>query len=156
MTNNEIEKQYSELKKKYKLPGFKEIDWELELSDLEQTNFLIRAIMRRIAEKLEFYSTMLEEVLQPDASNIYAMHENRFFDEDEKKQMYDIYRKLMTFSRKSVELSMKSNPEEEAEFINEFYDEWQGIKKELVRYIRKMKDSWQFDTDIKEDVGYLG
>ena len=152
----EIEKQYNELKKKYKLPEFKEIDFELELSDLEPTNFLSRAIIRRIAEKLDFYTTMLEEVLQPDASNFYAMRENRFFDEDEKKQMFDFYSRLMIFSRRSVEISLENDIEEEAEFVNNFYKEWHEMKKELVRYIKKMKDSWQSETDVKEDVGYLG
>ena len=156
MPTNEIEKQYNELKKKYKLPEFKQIDSEFELSDMEPTNFLSRAIMRRIAEKLDFYTTMLEEVLQPDASNFYAMRENRFFDEDEKKQMYDFYSRLMIFSRRSVELSLENNTGEEAEFVNNFYKEWQEMKKELVRYIKKMKDSWQSETDVKEDVGYLG
>ena len=90
MPNKETEKQYNELKKKYKLPDFKEIDFEFEVSDLEETNFLLRAIIRRIAEKLDFYSTMLEEILQPDTSNLYAMHEIRHFDDDEKKQMYEL------------------------------------------------------------------
>src|SRR3989338_4563975 len=96
MPTNEIEKQYSELKKKFKLPEFKEIDNEFELSDLEETNFLLRAIMRRISEKLDFYSTVLEEVLQPDASNLYAMHETRYFDDEEKNSMYDLYKRLMS------------------------------------------------------------
>src|SRR3989344_1527142 len=79
MPKNETEKQYNELRKKHKLPEFKDIDFEFEISDLEETNFLLRAIIRRIAEKLDFYSTMLEEVLQPDTSNLYAMHEMKFF-----------------------------------------------------------------------------
>src|SRR3989338_5016175 len=90
MPNNEIEKQYNELRKKYMLPDFREMNTEFELSDLEETNFPVRAIMRRIAEKLDFYTTMLEELLQPDPSNLYSIHESRFFEEDEKKEMYEI------------------------------------------------------------------
>ena len=156
MTNKEIEKQYSELKKKFKLPDFKEIDFEFEISDLEETNFLIRAIMRRIAERLDFYTTIIEEIIQPDASNLYAMHESRFFEEDEKKIMYDFYKKLMNLSRCSVELSLEHNEKEESEFINNFIQEWKEIKKELVRYIKRLKDSWKTETDTKEDIGYLG
>ena len=156
MTNKEIEKQYNELKKKFKLPDFREIDFEFEISDLEETNFLIRAIMRRIAEKLDFYTTIIEEIIQPDASNLYAMHESRFFEEDEKKIMYDFYKKLMNLSRCSVELSLEHNEKEESEFINNFIQEWKEIKKELVRYIKRLKDSWKTETDTKEDIGYLG
>lgn len=153
---DKIEKQYTELKKKFKLPEFKEIDFEFELSDLEETNFLLRAIIRRMAEKLDFYSTMLEEILQPDTSNLYAMHETRFFDEDEKKRMYDLYTKLMNFNRQSIEVSLERDEREEANFINGFFDEWKNLKYELLKFVKKMKDSWKKEADIKEDVGYLG
>lgn len=152
----EIEKQYNELRKKFKLPEFKDIDFEFELSDLEETNFLLRAIIRRIAEKLDFYTTMIEEVLQPDTSNLYAMHETRFFDQNEKNKMYDLYRKLMDFNRQSIEISLKHNEKDEADFINNFFEEWKNLKEELLKFVKKMRDSWKTEADIKEDVGYLG
>ena len=156
MPNKEIEKQYSELRKKYKLPEFNEVDYEFEISDLEETKFLLRAIIRRIAEKLDFYTTMLEEILQPDTSNLYAMHETRYFDENEKKQMYDLYSTLMNFNRQSIELSLENDEKDEVDFINNFFVEWKKLKNELLKYIKKMKFSWQIETDIKEDLGYLG
>ncbi len=157
MPTNEIEKQYSELKKRYNLPEFKEINFELEISDLEETSFLLRAIIRRIAEKLDFYSTMIEEVLQPDASNLYAMHEIRYFDENEKKQMYELYIQLMNFNRQSIELSLERNEKHEADFINNFLHDWKSIKNELLKFVKKMRDSWRTEeADIKEDLGYLG
>ena len=156
MPNNEIEKQYNELKKKHKLPEFKEINNEFELSDLEETDFLVRSIIRRIAEKLDFYTTMLEEILQPDTSNLYAMHETRFFDEDEKKQMYDLYRKLMNFNRQSIELLLENNEKDKIGFISNFFGEWAALKNELLVFIKKMKASWKADIDTEEDIGYLG
>ncbi len=156
MPNKEIEKQYNELRKRLKLPEFREIDFELEISDFEETNFLLRAIIRRIAEKLDFYTTMVEETLQPDASNLYAMHETRHFDDAEKKQMYDLYRRLMEFNRYSIENSLGHDEDAEARFISEFVNEWKGIKKELLSIVKKMRDSWKTETDIKEDFGYMG
>ena len=155
-TKNETEKKYSELRKKLKLPDFKDIDFEFEISDLEETNFLLRAIIRRIAEKLDFYTTVLEEILQPDTSNLYAMHETRFFDEDEKKLMYELYSKLMAVNRRTIELSLEHNEKDEAEFINSFFNEWKPINKEMLSYVKKIRLSWKSDTDIKEDLGYLG
>ena len=157
MPKNEIEQQYSELKKKHKLPEFKEIDLEFEISDLEETNFLLRAIVRRIAEKLDFYSTMLEEILQPDTSNLYAMHEIRYFDDDEKKQMYGLYTKLMNFNRQSIEVSLMHNEKDETDFINNLFNEWKSLKQELLKFVKKMRASWKTEeADIKEDLGYLG
>lgn len=153
---DEIEKCYNELRNKHKLPGFKEIDNEFEISDLEETNFLLRAIVRKIAEKLDFYSTMLEEILQPDTSNLYAMHETRFFDEDEKKQIYDLYSKLMNFNRQSIGVSLEHNEKQEADFINNIHNDWKYFKQELLNCVNKMKASWKIEKDIKEDLGYLG
>jgi len=157
MPNKEIEKQYIELKKKHRLPEFREIDFEFELRDLEETNFLMRAIIRRMEEKLDFYSTMLEEVLQPDTSNLYAMHETKFFDDDEKKQMYELYTRLMNFNRQSIEVSLEHNESSEADFINSLFEEWKSLKQELLRFVRKMRASWKAEeADIKEDLGYMG
>src|SRR3989344_7615290 len=128
MPKNETEKQYNELRKKLKLPEFKDIDFEFEASDLEETNFLLRAIIRRIAERLDFYSTMLEEILQPDASNLYAMHETRYLDDDEKKRLYEIYAKLMGFNRQSIEVSLSHREKDEAEFISSFFEQWKPLK----------------------------
>ena len=155
-TNKETEKQYNELKKKFKLPDFKDIDLEFEISDVEETNFLLRVIIRRIAERLDFYTTMLEEILQPDTAKLYAMHESRIFEEEDKKKMFEFYRKLMILSRRSVEASLESNEKEEASFINDFMNEWEKIKSELLFYVRRIKDSWNKDADTKEDISYLG
>ena len=156
MPNNEIEKQYNELRKKLKLPDFKEIDFEFEISSLEQTNFLLREIIRRIAERLDFYSTMLEEVLQPDASNLYAMHETRFFDQTEKNHMYDLYRILMNLNRQSIEITLEHTDKSEADYISGFLNDWRQIKQDLIKLVKKMRASWKTDMDIKEDIGYLG
>ena len=142
MPKNEIEKQYNELKKKLKLPEFKEIDFEFEISDLEETNFLLRNIIGRMEEKLDFYSTMLEELLQPDTSNLYAMHETRYFDDDEKKQMYELYTKLMNFNRQSIEVSLTHNEKDEADFISNLFNDWKILKQELLKFVKKIKDSW--------------
>src|SRR3989338_9079795 len=106
---NETEKQYNELRKKYKLPEFKEIDYEFELSDLDETAFLLKPIVRRISEKIDFFTAILDGLLQPDTSNISSIHESRFFDDYEKKEMYDIYRKLMVLSRRTAESSLSAN-----------------------------------------------
>ena len=157
MPTKEIEKQYNELGKKLRLPDFKEIDNEFEISDLEETKFLLRAIIRRIAEKLDFYTTMLEEVLQPDTSNLYALHETRHFDDNDKKQMYELYTRLMNFNRQSIEISLTHNEDEEVEFIKNLLNEWKILKRDLLKFVKKMRTSWNTEeADIKEDLGYLG
>ena len=156
MPNKEIEAQYNELRKKYRLPEFRDINLEFEISDLEEASFLLRAIIRRIAEKLDFHTTMVEDILQPDTSKPYSMHESRFFDEQEKKSMNEVYKQLMILSRQSIEALLAGNEKEEASFINGFTNEWKKIKLKLLSYITRMKDAWKTESEAKEDLGYLG
>lgn len=153
---DEIEKQYNELKGKLELPEFRELDFEFEIRDFEETNFLLREIVRRISEKFDFYATMMEKILQPDPSNLYAMHETRDFSEDEKNRMYGLYRRLMALNRQSIEVSLQHDEKSETEFIGNALEEWKILKKEILAFVKRMKDSWKTEVDIKEDVGYLG
>ena len=96
---SEIEQEYNNLSKKYSLPAFKEIDKEFEISSLEDTSFLLRNTLRKISEKLEFYTNMLNDLLQPDTSSLSSMHEISFFTEEEKNDIYQIFKQLMRLNR---------------------------------------------------------
>ena len=96
---NEIEQEYNKLSKKYKLPKFNEIDSEFEVSSLENERFLIRNILRKIAEKLEFYIDIIGNLVHPDASNISSMYEIRYLTNDEKNNMYLLFKKMMKTHR---------------------------------------------------------
>ena len=71
--------------------------------------------------------------------------------------MYELYTKLMNFNRQSIEVSLEHNEKEEAEFINNLFNEWKTLKQELLKLVKKIRASWKTeDADIKEDLGYLG
>ena len=153
---NEIEKEYGNLSKKYKLPKFKDIDAEFEISALDNEKFLIKNILRSISEKLEFYIEVIGSLVHPDGSSISSMYEIRFFTEDEKNGMYRLFKKLMKTDGNVIELVLKNDEKEQADFLNKFFTDWQNMKKELLDYIGKMKDSWEKQSTIEEDIGYFG
>src|SRR3989338_4023731 len=139
---NEIEQEYAKLSKKYKLPKFKDIDAEFEISALDNEKFLIKNILRSISEKLEFYIEAIGSLVHPDGSSISSMYEIRFFTEDEKNGMYRLFKKLMKTDRNVIELVLKNDEKEQSDFLNKFIADWKDMKKELLNYIEKMKDSW--------------
>jgi hypothetical protein len=153
---SEQEKKYAELKKKHKLPDFNELNRELEISSIEETDFFLRAIVRKSAEKLDFYAQLLENTLQPDTSNLYSMHEARVFSQEEKIKMNELYARMMKLARESIETSLDNTEENEAKFISLFYSEWKSMKKDLLVFTRKMKDSWNEVDPEEEIVGYMG
>ena len=153
---NEIEKEYSNLSKKYKLPKFKAIDDEFEISSLDNEKFLIKNILRSISEKLEFYIEFISNLVHPDGSSISSMYEIRSFSEDEKNGMYTLFKRLMKIDRNIVEIILRNDEKEQADFLNKFFSDWLDTKKELLKYIKKMKDSWEKQSTIEEDIGYFG
>ena len=152
----DIEKEYSELSKKYELPKFKEIDEEFELSSFETEKFLLKGTLRRIAEKLEFYIDVIGNLVHPDGTSISSMYEIRFFSDNEKNEMYMLFKKMMKFHRNVIELVLSNDAKDHARFLNEFFAEWMEMKNSLRVYIGKMKESWEKETSIQEDLGYFG
>src|SRR3989344_4645542 len=99
----EIQQEYEKLMKKYKLPKFDDIDALFEISTIENARFLLRGIIGKILEKINFYTQFLEQFLQPDTSSLSSMHEIRFFPEEEKQKIYSLYKRLMKLDREAVE-----------------------------------------------------
>jgi len=151
-----IKKQWEELSRKYKLPEFSFMNAEFSIGSIDDTDYPLKAVAENIAERIEFYVGVLGDILQPEPSSIYAMHETRFFDEEEKKAVYSVYTKLMAYSRRCLEISIINTEKIYAEFILVFCGEWNSTKQELLGFATKMRQSWVVEADIKEDLGYLG
>jgi hypothetical protein len=153
---NKIESEYNTLYKKYKLPKFSDIDSEFEISCIENEKFLLKGILNKILEKIEFYSDLLGNLVHPNESSFSNMHEMRLFSEEDKDDMYKLYKKLMKNNRAIIALVLDNNEKNQADFLGNFFSEWQSLKKELVIYLKKLEESWEKETSISEDIGYLG
>lgn len=153
---SEIKKDYEELRKKYSLPDYKSMDDDFEISCIDDGDSLLRDIDRKIAEKIEFFADIINSVLQPDTSSLTDMHECRFFNDAEKKVLFDLYKVLMGMHRASIELLIHNNEKETAEFIKDTCSKWGNVKKSIAATVRKMKETWQKEISYKEELGYLG
>ena len=149
----ENEKIYNEIRKKHNLPEYNDIEREFEISSIESEQ-LLRHIPLKIGEKLEFFTHLLEEVLQPEA--MHAMHESRYLTEPQRKNLYELYKKIMFMNRQIAELSLVRSDKEDSQFIISFMAEWKSIKKELLEFVKMIKDSWKSEAEIDEKVRYVG
>lgn len=152
----DIKKEYLKLAKKYKLPNYNDIDLDFEISTIEKKEFLLREIRRKILDKFDGIRDILECIIQPDTSSFSSMYETRIFNEEEKKKIYYMYKTLMTLDRGATIVNLRANEKEEAEYILNTFKEWQKIKPELLEFIEKIKENWEKETSVKEDLGYLG
>jgi hypothetical protein len=150
-----IQKKYAEHIVKFSLPSYCEIDSDFEIFDIDDEKYMLREIRKRIHEKIEDYVKIIEPFLQPEAF-IKDMHECKILNDEEKKKIYALYKRLMFFGRYSIEISINENDEKSALFINEVFKEWDNIKKKILFLVVKMKESWLNETDDEEKVGYMG
>jgi hypothetical protein len=153
---SEIKDQYNLLKSKYNLPVFNEIDHVFEISIIDNEHFLLREIRKIIIAKIKSFTDILEDIIHPN-STVSAYHECRFFSEDEKVKLYDLYGKLMGVIRTSNMLEVDSSDELEAKFIQNSFNAWPLMKKELVVIMKKLRDCWSeeeiADTDTSSYFG---
>ncbi|MBC8500710.1 MAG: hypothetical protein ISS25_00435 [Nanoarchaeota archaeon] len=150
-----MEKEYNQLRKKYKLPRWKELDKGFQISTIESKKFLLKEIAKKINEKIEFFSSLLEEIFNPE-TKLSSLHESNTFNDEEKKEVLKIYRKLYFYYRKNSYLEISYDEKETAEYIKEFFDAWQTIKPELKKIITKIKDSWNSDKKTNLELSYFG
>jgi len=153
-----IKEEYDKLKGKYYLPIFEEINNEFEISTIENEEFLLREIRRKIGEKIEEHIKILESLLQPDTVSLSDLYEYRFFSDEERKDIFKLFRDLVSFHRFSIETSINENNKKTSGFINSFWKEWPQMKSEFLVFIKKIKEDWLKETKIIDDDkgGYLG
>ena len=151
----DIKKIYSEMQKKLGLPDFAAMDNEFEISTIEAEDFLLREIRRRVHDKIDAICKSLDSVLQPEAT-LHQMYESGVFSDEEKKQIYLMYKSLMNMHREGMMLEIQCLNDLDAKFIKDFMAKWKKIKPQLVDIFKKLAESWTKDSDIEEKLGYFG
>ncbi len=154
----DIKAAYAPLAKKYKLPDYEALNQEFEIETLEDTNFLLRNIRTKISEKMEFCIKLLASILQPE-QNITDLQECKMFSDEQKKKIYSLYKNLMVQMRFAGVLSMASTEKEEAAYLAKFYAEWStknGYRNQLRSTLQTLTDSWAKETEVEDDLGYMG
>lgn len=151
-----MKKEYEKLQKKYKLPTFKKLKEELELDPKEEAPYPLKIIRRRIHDKLIYAAKIVETILFPNPQSLPNMYESKFFDDKEKEEMADIYKKILSFERTSNRLDIIPNESEDAKFINRLIKEWQKIKPKMAKILKKTENSWQKEKSNIENHQYFG
>lgn len=150
-----FEEMYEELKEKYELPSFNEINKDFEIYSISKDEDIIREILKKMSGAIDYYIGFLEDIIQPD-SRFYTLKEANVLDVNQRKKVHEIYAKLMFLNRTFNELYLSYSEERGVELIKKIFTEWQPLKMELLEIIRPLKDSWSKHTEIKPDKGYFG
>ncbi|MBW2997402.1 hypothetical protein KY349_03630 [Candidatus Woesearchaeota archaeon] len=150
-----MEELYNKLKEKHVLPDFDLLNKEFELYTIDEDYFLLREIRKKIIEKADSAVKLFDDILHPDPG-FSSYREANVFSDSDRDGMIITYKRLMLFKRSATELSFEDSEESNARFINSFVKEWPDLKRSVLAFAKRLKDSWEKDIPKKEVVGYLG
>ncbi len=107
-------------------------------------------------DKIDGIKEILEGVIQPDANLFSSIYESRTFNDEGRNMVYAIYTTVMILNRTATIINLRADEKEEADYIKNTFTEWQKLKPNLINFLEKIKNEWQKETSVKEDLGYLG
>ncbi|MBI2137108.1 hypothetical protein HYU12_01170 [Candidatus Woesearchaeota archaeon] len=151
---NDVAKRYAELGRKFKLPDFGSLA-EFEVSCIEECDFLLARLREQMVDRLQSAIDFLSEILQPDTT-LANMYESRVFSESDKRDVFEVFRRLMFWRREALRVYLKNDDSSNAVFVSAFVQEWKGLKLKLLEIAGKAKDSWESDSEQSEKLGYFG
>ncbi|MGV8169455.1 MAG: hypothetical protein ACP5N3_05350 [Candidatus Nanoarchaeia archaeon] len=150
-----LKEEYQKLKEKYSLPDYELLVKDFEIEDIDPEENIIREILEEAHDRIDFYSRLLEGLIQPD-SKLCDMKEAETLTQEEQEKILELYRKCMLINRTLLLIDLDYDEKAAAESINHTFKEWQSIKKELKLILTKMRDTWKQETKKENHGGYYG
>lgn len=150
-----MKRQYEELRKKYDLPEYDVLAKNFEIDSISKDDNIIREILKKVFDKIDFYTRTMESLIQPDVG-YSCMKEASGLNSADMSNVNKLYIQGMYIIRKFSEFGVEYNEKEAANFLKEIIVEWESIKPELKRILNKLKMIWKKQHTSKQDRGYLG
>jgi hypothetical protein len=151
----DVAKEYEAFRKKYALPELKELDREFYIGKLDETPFILRSIIFKILERFEYIIKMLNDIIQPENS-LADMYEAESLSDEEKKNAFELLKKTAYLQRELLIKEFEYTDDAAAASIIKVFKEWKDIKKEFLKLLEKIKDSWKSQAKSKIEENYFG
>ncbi len=152
---DKLKQEYNKLKENYDLPEFSEMNKVFDIEEIcIETDFLLRKIRRIVSEKISGLLRFIEIILNPSNAPIFIFKLIKKMNEEDKKQLREIYDILGSLELGVVRLDLDYNEIKEVEFIKKAYVFLnKGINYKLLKIIDKMSNSGE---EKKEKSSYFG
>jgi len=154
---NKLKQEYVKFKEKYNLPEFSEMNRVFDIEEIEvETDFLLRKIRRIVSDRISGYLRFIEVILNPSNAPIFIFKLIKKINEEDKKQLSDVYGILGGCELEVVKLDLNYNEVKEAEFIKKMYNLLNNeLSRNLLNVIEKMGNNNK-DKEEKDKGSYFG
>ena len=138
-----------------KLEDFHDLDNYFEISSVDETDFLLREIRRKVTDKFEDVIEVLNSFMYPDTSNIMEITEANTFQSQDRDMIAEILQAFSIQVKMHQMLEVESQETGEREFVKSALAIYKENIPKIKQLILKAKNSYKI-TKIKETVHYLG
>lgn len=146
---NKLKQEYIKFKEKYNLPEFSEMDKVFDIEEIDtDTDFLLRRVRRIVSEKISGLLRFIEIILNPSNSPIFIFKLIKKINEEDKKQLSEVYEILGGFELEVIKLDLDYDESKEAEFIKKAYN---LLNKELSRKLLNIIEKMSNNNKSKEE-----
>ena len=135
-----LKEKYDELKVKYDLPEFYELNKLFDIEDVDtETDFLLRRIRRVITERIAGYSRFVDVILNPSNAPVFFFNLIKKIDNGKKQAITEVYEILGNLEMEIIILDLDYSEKKEAEFIKKVIDLFdKRIKKDLLEVVKSL------------------
>lgn len=145
----ELEEKFKKIKSELKIKSsLEDIDRIFFVKDnVLKENFisekLSRQICYRIVETYMGWNDYLHSLIMPNPQNILNMGESKIFNQEEKKEIIKLMKKIMEISSKNILIGLTRDQTKEAEFIDYAVNFWETeFKNKLIKIMKKINKEW--------------
>ncbi len=154
--NSEIFQRYKRFQLKFNLPHLHELQQTFDFY-IEDNEKLFDQIRNEISEKLFVFTEKILEPLVGEYDSFSSLFEQEMLSAEERKRIFDLYKKLQSLKWENNLLSIKSNEKETAEWIKKTWEFWNNeLKKELANICKKLSIQWLNIKKQKQNSCYHG
>jgi len=147
--------KYLSLQQKYGLPAYEDMVANFEINSIGKDDILIREVLKKMFDKIDFYTRTAESLLQPD-SNFGNMKEASGLSRQDIFIVNKIFVEGMHLTRSFTEFTLEYNENDTAEFIKKMWEEWLKIKPDIRIMLTRIKEVWKNEYKSEIDKGYIG
>ncbi len=153
----DFKKKYEELRVKYDLPSFKELNesFEIECVVEEESDLILRRIRHQIMDRVAVNFRLMEIFLNPSNAPMFFFNIVKSFNSQDKSLIQEVYNKYVEIELDVFQIENKYAEKFEAEFIKKVYKENEKLKNKLESLFEKIRKNYT-SLDKKQDKSYFG
>ena len=152
----DMQKEYELVKRKYALPDYSALDKEFSFGQLEPTDFVLRGVLSKMHDRLDYSIKILHAIIQPE-NDLADMQEAEHFSDSEKKQVQEMFKRLSFYEKEFLIADFDYSDEAAASLINQFAREWLRLKPDYLNLLRTMRETWKSrESARRNDASYFG